>query len=709
MIRFRVEEESGTRTLDIDLDDLTVGRAPGCSVALKDPAVGRFHASLQRDGTILRLVVSGRGGGTWVNGRPVTDTAELRVGDRLTVGKTHLVLGSILPGRPRIPPPSAPDPPVEAPGPPATASDSALLPAPGSDAGGGLLGMLRRAVTPSAPPPPATPPAAPPPPPPRPVEESGVGFSTEVLRAPGSSGEEEARALRRILEINTRLARERDEPRLLERILRAAADLTGASRGILLLRTADGEPAVRAALGGAETDAEAWAAAARRVLRTGRTIRIEGEGGTGGRPMLSVPLRGDGDPVGVLCLDREAGQPPFPARAAVLLEAFADQAAVALLTARLLAENRERAGALERAGADLARANAALEESLRRRTSELEDAREEAARARGAMGLKFSYDRIVGRSAAMRTLLSLVDKVTDSVVPVLIEGESGTGKELVARAIHRNGPRGERPFVVENCAAVPDPLIENELFGHERGAFTGADRAQDGLFERADGGTLFLDEVGDMSPEMQKKLLRVLQEGEVRRVGGKTVRRVDVRVLSATNRDLARLVKEGKFREDLFYRLCVVRVRIPPLRERPEDVPILAAHFLDRIAAESGGKAPRMEADALDALVGHRWPGNVRQLENEIRRAATLAEGSISPEVLSPEVRSPAAEAPVAAGPGTAAAGEGTLKDAVEALERRAVLEALRRLEGNKTRAAAALGLSRLGLRKKMARYGIEG
>ncbi|MHC4923924.1 MAG: sigma-54 interaction domain-containing protein, partial [Planctomycetota bacterium] len=327
----------------------------------------------------------------------------------------------------------------------------------------------------------------------------------------------------------------------------------------------------------------------------------------------------------------------------------------------------------------------------------------------------------IGRSAAMRTLLSLLDKVTESTVPVLIEGESGTGKELVARAIHHNGPRARAAFVVENCAAVPDALIENELFGHERGAFTGADRAQEGLFERADGGTIFLDEVGDMSPEMQKKLLRVLQEGEVRRVGGKSVRTVDVRVLCATNRDLVRMVKDGSFREDLFYRLCVVRVRIPPLRDRREDVPLLAAHFLDRIAHESpGGEAPRLEAEALDALAAYGWPGNVRELENEIRRAATLAEGSIAIETLSAHVRETPSRGSRPAGAAAAAAallaadrGEDsprrTLKEEVEGLERTLVVDALRATGGNKTHAAAALGLSRLGLRKKMARYGIDG
>ncbi len=522
--------------------------------------------------------------------------------------------------------------------------------------------------------------------------------------------------VRRILEINKRLARVTEEDRLLDLLLDGATDLTGAERGLVLVPPGaeEGDPVVRRDRGGAAADREAWTAAARRVLSTGRAVALGGDGADH-RALLCVPLRGEKGTLGLLFVDRRPGDGPFPPRAALLLEAFSDQASLALQTAALVRGNRERGDALEAARRRLEEANRALEEALRARTVELEAVRQEAARAREGADLKHRYERIVGRSAAMRTLLALVDRVTESAVPVLVEGESGTGKELVARAIHQNGARSHRPFVVENCAAVPDPLIENELFGHERGAFTGADRASEGLFERADGGTLFLDEVGDMSPEMQKKLLRVLQEGEVRRVGGHAVRKVDVRVLCATNRDLVRLVKEGRFREDLFYRLCVVRVRIPPLRERREDIPLLAVHFLDRIAAEAGGAAPRLEADALDALADYGWPGNVRELENEIRRAATLSGGVITREVLSAHVRE-SREGPAAAGgpaggeaPGAGGAAGRPLREAVEELERVLLRAALGEAGGNKTRAARALGLSRLGLRKKMSRYGIDG
>jgi transcriptional regulator with GAF, ATPase, and Fis domain len=720
MIRLRIEDREAVRSVEVNLDYLTIGRAPGCNLHLTDPTVGRFHASFERDGTSLLLVPSGRGGGTWVNGRPVGESASVRVGDRVTLGRTHITLEAILPG-PRVAGRPA-EVPVETLPPEPLPPDSALI----APAGGSLLeksGVLRvfRKATPE--PAPAAPVPAPPPVPaalpasPSPIGERTVGFSTEVLRAPGSTGEEEARALRRILDINKRLARVTEEDRLLDLVLDAALDLTGADRALVASKAeGDGEPAVRRDRGGAGADRQAWSAAARRALSSGRSVRLDGDGGDQ-VPLLCVPLRGEREPIGVVYLDRGAGREPFGAREAALLEAFADQASLALQTAALVRENRDRSQELEAAGKRLAEANLALEDALRTRTAERDTAREEADRARSDRILKYRYDRIVGRGAAMRNLLALVDKVTDSNVPVLVEGESGTGKELVARAIHFNGSRARGPFAVENCAAVPDALIENELFGHERGAFTGADRAQEGLFERADGGTVFLDEVGDMSPEMQKKLLRVLQEGEVRRVGGKETRKVDVRVLAATNRDLARLVKENRFREDLFYRICVVRIRIPPLRERREDVPLLAAHFLDRLAEERGGSAPRLEAEALDALSAYSWPGNVRELENEIRRAATLSEGALGLEALSPHVREargrgrvPGAGAAVSVPLPIGEGGEGrTLKQAVEDLERVLLLEVLKETGGNKTRAARVLGLSRLGLRKKMGRYGMDG
>ncbi|MCP3916849.1 MAG: AAA domain-containing protein [bacterium] len=244
---------------------------------------------------------------------------------------------------------------------------------------------------------------------------------------------------------------------------------------------------------------------------------------------------------------------------------------------------------------------------------------------------------MIGDSEAMRRVFDLLEKVAPSDVAVLVQGETGTGKELIAQALHRYGSRSDQPLVAENCAAVPANLLESELFGHKRGSFTGAVADRKGHFVAADGGTVFLDEIGDMPLEMQAKLLRVLQDGEVRPVGANKTKHVDVRVVAATNKDLPTMCKEGTFREDLFFRLNVVTVHLPPLRERAGDIALLVRWFLARLESEFGRKAG-MEPEALAALEAWRWPGNVRELENELRRCVALTSGSISVEDLSPRI-----------------------------------------------------------------------
>jgi len=310
---------------------------------------------------------------------------------------------------------------------------------------------------------------------------------------------------------------------------------------------------------------------------------------------------------------------------------------------------------------------------------------------------------LAGRSRQIRHIRELVNKVALSEATVLVEGETGTGKELVARAIHLLSPRGTRRFLAHNCGATPDTLIESELFGHVKGAFTGAVEDKKGLFEAADQGTFFLDEIADVSPMMQMKLLRVLQEREFRRVGDTQPRKINVRIVAATNRDLLREVDAGRFRRDLYYRLSVIKVKLPPLRERREDVPVLAERFLSSQAAKLGLDEISLENEALDALVGYDWPGNVRELENELERAVALALPSarISVYLLSEAVRSTRSSLACS----TRAAG--TLRYETERVERKKILEALESCLWNKTHASQVLGLSRQGLLKKMRRFGI--
>jgi transcriptional regulator with PAS, ATPase and Fis domain len=354
---------------------------------------------------------------------------------------------------------------------------------------------------------------------------------------------------------------------------------------------------------------------------------------------------------------------------------------------------------LRRAVRRAERAKKALEEVLREKDVELDVTRSELARTR-VDGTRHTYDAIVGRSEPMRRLLALVDRVTSSDVPVLVTGESGTGKELVARALHANGARSKKAFVSENCGSIPESLLESALFGHVKGAFTGASGTRPGLFEAADGGTFFLDEIGEMPLSMQAKLLRVLQDGEVRPVGGERARHVDVRIVGATNRDLEAMVAKGTFRQDLFYRLNVITIRVPSLRERAEDIPALVTHLL---AKHAPGRRLRVTRAAMDRLVGFAWPGNVRQLENEIRRLVVLADdnaGRIDVGELSSDIGQ--------AGPSSAREAGVDLRSRIDALERDAVKVALVSTRGNQTQAARLLGLSRFGLQKMMKRLKIE-
>jgi Nif-specific regulatory protein len=379
------------------------------------------------------------------------------------------------------------------------------------------------------------------------------------------------------------------------------------------------------------------------------------------------------------------------------------------ITGLIQADNRSSAGMFAEgdleialflgAQAALALDNAALvsrlkvaEERLRGENTYLKR-REEALR----------FESIVGESPAMQRLLTQLRKVVDTRATVCIEGETGTGKELIATAVHYQSSRRDKMFVAQNCAALPENLLESELFGHRKGAFTSADADKKGLFEIADGGTLFLDEIGEMPLSLQAKVLRVLQEGTIRALGATRERQVDVRIICATNRDLASEVEKGRFRQDLYYRLMVFPIRLPPLRERREDIPPLAEHFLARYRQEFRQEVPGFAQDALDALCAYHWPGNIRELENEVQRLVIQTEPGAWIEVsdLSPRLRK--VEGTLA----RIAPKKGTLKEMIEQVERWLLAEALRENDNNKTRTAQALGITREGLHKKLSKFGM--
>jgi DNA-binding NtrC family response regulator len=334
-----------------------------------------------------------------------------------------------------------------------------------------------------------------------------------------------------------------------------------------------------------------------------------------------------------------------------------------------------------------------------RRALERKRLLEENRRFRQELGGPYRLDHLVGASGPMLEVFKTVGRVAASSSTVLIQGESGTGKELIARAIHHNSDRATGPFVTVDCGALPETLLESELFGHERGAFTGAGGLKRGLFEAGQGGTCFLDEIGDVSPAVQARLLRVLQEREVKRVGGTEVVRVDTRVIAATNKSLEALVKARQFREDLFYRLSVVTIALPPLRERGEDIPLLAEFFLRKFAKSTGKRVEGIAPETIALLSAHPWPGNVRELEHAIERAVVLTQNPVLLSTdLPPEIR---AHEGSRRGPNP-----GVLP--LREVERRHLLFALERARGNRKQAAEWLGITRRTLYRMAARYGIE-
>ncbi|MRG95193.1 sigma 54-interacting transcriptional regulator [Polyangium spumosum] len=559
--------------------------------------------------------------------------------------------------------------------------------------------------------------------------------------------------LARILEINRAIAGEVDLARLLEKVTDHAIALLGAERGFVILKSAqapkdEAEPSaalpfalsVHAFRGreGEDPHARFSQSIAERVVHIGEpivTVSAREDARMAGyvsvhqlmlQSIACVPIRArGGEVIGALYLETRLRPAMGFTDELPTLVALADQVAIAIETARLVGENARRARELEKKSEELERANrdleaarAELEELLGQRTEELKATKRDLRSARAVIKGHFGYEGLVGRSEAMRRVYALIDRVKDTDIPVLVIGESGTGKEVVARAIHNAGPRAKKPFVGINVGAIPEHLLESELFGHVRGAFTGADRDRRGLFREAEGGTILLDEIGEMPPKMQAGLLRVLQEKVVRPVGGAREEPVNTRVIAATHRDLVAMTAAGTFREDLLYRLHVVEVRVPPLRERIEDIPILIDHFLGIFAARYGRERRSVSRPALRRLMAHGWPGNVRQLENVLLNAWVLSDrAELEPEDFElPEARlgqrpPPPAPEGLRDGPARASA-EASRKlsslEAHKADERERILAALQASNWNRVKAARLVGLPRRTFYRRLKEYGIQ-
>jgi Nif-specific regulatory protein len=526
----------------------------------------------------------------------------------------------------------------------------------------------------------------------------------EVLLAQQKESREELERLHRLVAAYDRLAAGSraltsilDIDALLAAILEEVVNLTQVDRSFLLLADASGtlriEKGYDKELGALEADADNLVSmsTARRCLLESKQLWIHHplqlpefrEQGSIDTLKLSeilcAPLETAGGPIGVLYLDSRRADSLVPSEERDVLKAFAAQAAIALENARLHRELMEARAGLERENRDL------------RRT------------VPGATGV----GAILGHSRAIEELRDRIGLVQESHFPVMILGETGTGKDLVARAIHSGGLRAGGPFLAIHCGALPGELLESEMFGHKRGAFTGAVQDKQGVFEVADGGSLFLDEIGEMPMQLQVKLLKALEEGEIRRVGENLPRKVDVRIISATNRDVEAMIAEGNFRGDLYYRLRVVTLLTPPLREQKEDILLLAEHFLRSVLAAIDRPYPGFTPAAAQFLMEHSWPGNVRELRNMIEGASVFLKPGSPVDAADLQVAAGGRRTPARAA-SAAPAGESSLRDFRQEAERQRVVESLDRLKWNVSRAAKDLGISRQHLHNRIRYYELE-
>lgn len=545
------------------------------------------------------------------------------------------------------------------------------------------------------------------------------------------------RRLARVLAINSDLAGEVDLGRLSTKIIAHACELLAAERGYLLLGEQADKLRIFASRGGQGSSHEEFSRSiAQEVLSSGRPLvsvdaprdqRIQAFQSVHLAAVAAVAcvpiLAPKGLPIGALYIETRTGARPSFGQEVPTLQAFADQAAIAIESARVLSELQAKSEALSVKNLRLSETRARLKAILGKRTARLREVKNELKTTREQMSTHAAYGQMVGQSEAMRKIYALIERIKDTNVPVLITGESGTGKEVAARAISEGSARAAGRMLAVNCGAIPETILESELFGHVRGAFTGADRDRKGLFREADGGVLFLDEIGEMPLKMQTSLLRVLQEKKVRPVGGANEASVDVRVIFATNRDLNVAVEQGQFREDLLYRIQVVELALPPLRDRQEDIPLLCDHFLNRFAQRFGSEKKTLSRAAMDRLMSYSFPGNIRQLENILLSAWVLSEDDVIELVdlrldallVSKERKAATAHAPMR-GRNSASSHhrttstlsrKGTLSEH-ERAERKLIVQALESTGWNRVKAAKLLDMPRRTFYRRLKEYGIQ-
>lgn len=664
-VRLILREGGSERVVELDQEEIAIGRSRDNDVEIGDISSSRRHCRITRTGqggwTIEDLQSRN---GTLVNGILIRKQ-DLAFGDCIEIGKSRLYFG-------RVPAPER----------------------SGFESGAETLLLSTEFFM-------------------EPLTEVTETSQVEVLQR-------EREIFTRLLKISKRLSSMRVLAELLDTILDTVIEITGAERGFVLLAD-DGEMKVHSSR---NIDQEAVKKAelkvsrsiTQEVLRTGQPI-LTGDARADAKTrdfrsvnelklesVLCVPLHVRGKVEGVIYVDNRFESEAFQKGQLRFIEFLADQAGIFVENARLFEEARSKQEDLRKAKEEAEYLNRQFQEMLLARDLQLKQVTDLVTR-QPSRSFKFDYDKIVTKSAKMHQIFEILDRVIDTDIPVLVMGESGTGKELIAQAIHYQGKRKKAPFISQNCAAIPPNLLESEFFGHVKGAFTGAVSNKKGLFELADAGTLFLDEIGDMSLDLQTKLLRVLEEGEIRPVGGREHRKVDVRIISATNRPLQEMIRKNEFREDLYYRLNVINVTLPALRERREDIPLLAEFFITRVCDRIGRDKLPVESSALYQLYNYDWPGNIRELENEIERLCALAEEAITVDLLSPAIAE-------GKGGGRNPRLNGTLKemitDATEELERQLLLKSLSETDWNKSRTARQLGVSRPTLDQKIDKYGIQ-